>query len=254
MRTLLTSADLARTAAGPPASEGEELARAYAWPASGSWVRVAMLRALDGGVAGADGRSRSISSDADRSVLAEIRRLCDAIVVGATTLREEPYGPIQARPHSVAERRRLGLSPAPVLVTVSASLDLPWDEPVFSGSERRPIVVTVEGADEAALRRAREHAEVVTLPGRRVSARDLVRALHDRRLDRLVCEGGPGLLASFAAEDLVDEVDLTVSPTLPTRVGGGHPPARPGEAPHRFDLAGLLQHDSFLFGRYLRVR
>jgi riboflavin-specific deaminase-like protein len=254
MRTLLTSADLAPTAAGPPATEDGVLARAYAWPASRPWTRVAMLRALDGGVAGADGRSRSISSDADRSVLAEIRRLCDAIVVGATTLREEPYGPILARPDSVAERRRLGLSPAPVLVTVSASLDLPWDEPVFGSSERRPIVATVEGADETALRRAREHAEIVVLPGHRVTAHDLVGALHDRGLNRLVCEGGPGLLASFAAEDLVDEVDLTVSPTLPTRVIGGHPPALPGHGPHRFDLAGLLLHDSFLFARYLRVR
>jgi riboflavin-specific deaminase-like protein len=254
MRTLLTSADLARAPAGPPASADGELAQAYAWPPSGPWVRVAMLRALDGGVAGADGRSRSISSHADRSVLGEIRRLCDAIVVGATTLREEPYGPILARPDSVAERQLLGLSPAPVLVTVSASLDLPWDEPVFSGSERRPIVATAEGADESALRTAREHAEVVVLPGRRITARDLVAALHDRGLDRLVCEGGPGLLASFAAEGLVDEVDLTISPTMPTRVVGGHPPALPGEGPHRFDLAGLLLHDSFLFARYLRVR
>ncbi len=234
-----------------PTDSDELLAEAYPWPKGQSWTRVTMLRALDGGVAGADKRSRSLSGDVDREILREVRRLCDAIVVGATTMRLEPYGPVQARPEAVEQRRGLGLADAPVLVLVSGSLDLPWDEPVFTESACTPIAVTTDRASEHAQRRAAEHVEVIRLPGERVSAEALVAALQDRGLRRLVCEGGPGLLASFAAEDQVQEVDLTVSPYLQT-LGPGSTPAWAAD-PQHFELSQVLEHESMLFARYLRT-
>ena len=80
----------------------------------------------------------------------------------------------------------------------------------------------------------------------------LVAALHDRGLTRLICEGGPGLLAAFAADDVIDEVDLTVAPLMPTTVIE----SSPGElaALPAFRLEGLLQDGSFLFARYVRDR
>ena len=255
MRTLLTGADGATLSTTDSATSIQtQLAQAYPWPEGGPWTRVAMLRALDGGVAGPDGRSRSISSEQDRAVLGEIRRLSDAIVVGASTMRQEPYGPLVAPPDAKEPRRHLGLAAAPVLVVVSASLDLPWDAPVFTESDRTPLVVTgaPDRADPERLRRAREHADVIAIDSTQIRASDIVRALHERGLRRLVCEGGPGLLASFAAEDLVDEVDLTLSPLLATQGNGpGHPALAAG--PHRFELAHLLLHESFLFAKYLRV-
>lgn len=229
--------------------DGVDLAAAYPWPATGAWTRVTMLRALDGGVAGPDGRSRSISTDVDREVLGEVRRLADAIVVGATTVRDEPYGPLRAKDEDAAERASAGLSPAPVMVVVSGSLDLPWSEKMFSDSFHTPIVATTGSASEEALATAREHADVLVLPGEHLGAADLVAALHQRGLRRLVCEGGPGLLRSFAYEDVVDEVDLTISPLLPTTVIG----SSAGDSPVPvFRLEGLLVDGSFLFARYLR--
>ena len=249
MRTLLGSA-------GDPAAEGDPaalLAGAYPWPDDGPWTRVLMLRTLDGGVAGADNRSRSVSSDVDREVLREVRRLADAIVIGAGTMRLERYGPVLPREDAAEERRRLGLATAPVLVVVSGGLDLPWDEPVFAESALTPIVVTSQRASEEAVRRASEHVEVLRLPGDRVAAADLLAALHDRGLRRVVCEGGPGLLESFAAADLVDEVDLTLSPLLPSYGPGAGTAVDGSPDPGRFDLEQLLHHESFLFARYVRA-
>lgn len=224
----------------------------YPWPADRPWTRVTMLRALDGGVAGPDNRSRSVSSDRDRDVLSEVRRLADAVVVGAGTLRIERYGPMRVREDAVAERRSSGLADAPVLVVVSGSLDLPWDEPVFSESAIRPIVVTAEAADEGAVRRAAERVDLVRLPGGRVGAADLVSTLHERGLRRLVCEGGPGLLRDFAAEGRIDEVDLTVAPLAPTYGPGAGDAEAGAPPPHGFELVQLVEHESFLFARYVR--
>lgn len=221
----------------------------YPWPAGRPWTRVTMLRTLDGGVAGPDSRSGSVSSAADRQILAEVRRLADAVVIGAGTLRVERYGPMRPRPDAVAERRSLGLADAPVLVVVTASLDLPWPDPVFTESARPPLVVTTETAPAPA---GSVRAELVRLPGPRVGAGALIAALHQRGLTRLVCEGGPGLLGELTAAGLVDEVDLTLSPLAPA-YGPGPGDAGPGVAdPAGFELAQLLEHESFLFARYLR--
>jgi riboflavin biosynthesis pyrimidine reductase len=57
----------------------------------------------------------------------------------------------------------------------------------------------------------------------------------------------------LAAADLIDELNLTVSPVL---TGGDGPRLTVG-APainHRMQLAHVLEDDGFLFTRYLRAR
>ncbi len=226
---------------------------AYPWPEDRPWLRMTMLRGLDGGVTGADNRSGSVSSTADREVMAEIRRLADAVLIGAATMRIERYGALRAAAEDAEERRAHGLGAAPTLVIVSASLDLPWAEAAFHGAVVTPIVITSDLATPAALAAAEEHAEVIRLPGETVSAAAIVEALHGRGLTRINCEGGPHLLASFAAEDLVDEFDLTVSPRLPTY---GPTTARAdadSAEPAPYDLVQLVEHESFLFARYVRA-
>ena len=75
-------------------------------------------------------------------------------------------------------------------------------------------------------------------------------ALRDRGLGRVLCEGGPHLLGQLAAEGLLDELCLTVTPVLagpgPTRVVAGAPfPARP------MTLEQVLTDDGELFCRYV---
>lgn len=228
-----------------------DLRAAYPWPATGGWVRGMMVATLDGASHGADGRSGSISSRADRTVLAAVRRYCDAILVGAATFRAERYRPQVPGPQTQAERANAGLGPAPRLVLVSGSLDLPWEEDAFRESTIPPLVVTVGSAGADALKIARRHAEVAVLPGLQVQPADLVQLLRARRLDRVVCEGGPRLLAAIARAGLLDELDLALSPLL---VGGGQVAlGEPSASPQRFQPLQVIAADGFLFIRYLRI-
>lgn len=229
----------------------EDLARAYPWPDSGLWVRGMMVATLDGGSVGPGGRSGSISSPIDRAVMAEVRRYCDAILIGASTFRAERYRPQRPAAEIQAERRRRGLKHAPTIVLVSRSLDLPWDEDAFRDSAVPPLVVTAESCPASALETARRHADVVVLPGQRVDATDLVQLLGRRGLNRIVCEGGPHLLAQIARSGLLDELDLAVSPLM---TGGGQIVlGDPDPAPTRYRLAQAITADDFLFTRYLRA-
>jgi len=131
-----------------------DIAAAYAWP-EGAWTRAMMLTTLDGAIAGADGLSGSISSATDRLIFSEVRRLCDAVLVGAGTIRAERYHPMKARPEYQEARAAAGLEPAPVVVIVSRALDLPWQDPLFHESAQQPVVLThVHDSSSNALARA----------------------------------------------------------------------------------------------------
>lgn len=237
---------------GPMSGEldDDQILDAYPWPEQGTWVRAMMVTTLDGAAAGPDGLSGSISGTADGAVFDAVRRLADAVLVGAGTLRSERYGPLKAKPEDQARRAAAGQAPAPVLVFVSASLDLPWDEPVFAESSCTPIVVTGLAATADRLAEAERHCDVVRLDVERFDPAAVIAELERRGLRHIVCEGGPTLLHEIVAAGLCDEADITVSPMF---AGTSRTPRSPVlEAVSQLTLAQVIAADSFLMARYLR--
>jgi riboflavin biosynthesis pyrimidine reductase len=69
--------------------------------------------------------------------------------------------------------------------------------------------------------------------------------------DFVQAEGGATLNGALAAADLIDELNLTISP----QIAGGDGPRVTGGAEQvsrRMQLAHVLEEDGFLFTRYLR--
>ena len=122
----------------------EDLEAAYAYPLERTWVRLTFVSSLDGAVTDAQGRSDGLSSPADKRLFALLRGLCDVILVGAGTAREEQYAPV--RPDEVDQpmRARLGLAPLPSIAVVSNRLDVP--ESLLSGAGARTLVLTSSAA------------------------------------------------------------------------------------------------------------
>ena len=215
-------------------------------------MRTMMVMTLDGATVGSDGLSGSISGAADKRVFMEARRLADVVLVGAGTIRAERYRPMVAKPEWQEARAETGQAAAPQIVVVSGRLDLPWDEPMFAESALPVLVATSTTVDAAQLEIARAHAEVVQLGDGSVDLSALVAWLHERGLKRIVCEGGEALLDALIQLDLVDEMDLTISPVL---AGAGYLPdsARATQAPFpRFTLAHQFVDEGFVFCRFIR--
>lgn len=224
-----------------------EVAQAYPWPDSGSWVRAMMVTTLDGAAAGSDGLSGSVSSDADQRVFSAVRRYADAVLIGSGTLRAEKYTPMRADPDHADQRAANGQRAAPVVAVVSGSLKLPWELPIWAESTHQPLVITLVGAAEDRLAEARKHADVIVLP--EVTPKSVVDALAGRGLRRIVCEGGPQLLRNLVEADLIDEADITLSPLF---AGTGTSPSTtvlPDVA--HFNLVQVLHGDGTLMMRYL---
>lgn len=245
----------------------DELAEAYAYPTvdgtagarggpatgGGAWLRANMVSSLDG-AAQHDGRSQPISCDADMRIFGTLRALADVVVVGAETVRLEGYRPARARDAFAARRAAAGQGPAPAIAVVSASLDLDFSLPLFTGPLVPTLVLTGAAASPERMKDAeRAGAEVVIAgDGPGVDPARAVRALAERGLVRLLTEGGPRMLGQFTAAGVLDELCLTVSPTMTAgdaqRIAGG--PAMPD--PARFALHSVLEEGGFLFTRYRR--
>lgn len=217
-------------------------------PPPGPHVRANMISSLDG-AAYLKGRTGELSGRADQSLFALMRGLADVILVGAGTVGAEQYGP--ARPSAARRGRRIaaGLSEIPPIAVVSARLALPFDSVFFKDAKPRPILVTTERAPKERVGEARRVADVIVAGGGDLDARSALRALSERGLDHVLCEGGPVLLANLLAASVVDELCLTLAPVLvggdPRRIVDGVLPATAAAR-----LASVCESEGYLFTRY----
>jgi riboflavin biosynthesis pyrimidine reductase len=220
------------------------------------WVLVNMIASADGSAIDAGGASGGLGGPADRAVFSAIRAVADVIVAGAATVVAEDYGP--ARPPAAVRRSRLerGQAAVPRIAVVTASLSIDPDQRLFreAPAAARPLVLTVERADPVRRQALEGVAEVHVTGADRVDWRRAMAVLRSAAGARTVlCEGGPSTVAQLVADDLVDELCLTVAPTL---VAGPGPRIAQGPRtpPRQLTLDRVLTEDDFLFLRYLRER
>ena len=179
-----------------------EILAAYPWPLDGGepWVRANMVMSLDGAIAGPDGRSKSISSPADRRLFALLREDADVLLVGARTVREENYGPT-TKP----------------LAIVSATLDLPASLAMFAEATKatpRPLLLASEAAIQQAPTDLADRIDLIPCGEHKVELADAIAVLAQRGLLRIHCEGGPTLLTGLLLAQQLNELLLTISPVL----------------------------------------
>jgi riboflavin biosynthesis pyrimidine reductase len=210
-----------------------------------------MVATADGHAALA-GRTKELSSPADRELFHRLREQVDAVMAGTATIALERYGPLVRDDERRARRVERGLEPLPLAVTVSRSLELPVTVPLFEHAESR-IVVLAGATGEPPEAAAQVTVERVPGPDERttdlVAGLDLLRARHGVRT--LLLEGGPTVLGAMLEAGLVDELFLALAPLL---IGGGPEPAivegPPLPQPTRMRLLGLIEDDGYLFTRY----
>lgn len=172
-----------------------------------------MVASVDG-AATVEGRTRQLGGEADHVAFRRLRETCDAILVGAGTVRVENYGPPRRHDGTVDRRRGRGLTDLPTVVVVSASLALDPTAKLFSDPALRPVILTVADAPQARRQALAPVAELVSVGTGAVDLTAAMEVLADRGWTRVLCEGGPNLNASLFALDLVDELFLTVAPTI----------------------------------------
>jgi riboflavin biosynthesis pyrimidine reductase len=218
------------------------------------WVRGNMITSLDGGATD-EGSSGGLGGAGDRVVFKLMRQAADVILVGASTVRVESYSGVQLSPAQRQERQRRGQAEVPPIAILTNSGDIDRDAKVFSRTEVPPLIFTSDRAAPDVAARLGAVAEVIAASGPRDDQVDpavLLQILADRKLVRVLCEGGPHILGLLIEKDLLDELCLTIAPVL---VGGaaGRIAAGAGHAHTGLRRTHLLtDDDGYLYTRYVR--
>jgi 5-amino-6-(5-phosphoribosylamino)uracil reductase len=206
---------------------------------------------IDGYIAGAASRLLLSNGD-DFDRVDAVRASCDAILVGAATVRiDNPR--LLVRSDMRRERRAArGLPPSPTKVTVTRQARLDADADFFTAGDAEKLVYCASPRVGDARARLAGVATVVD-GGHTVKMRRLSSDLAARGVERLMVEGGGNIHTQFLTDDLVDELQLVVAPVF---VGDSDAPrfVRDGTFPwngaRRARLADVQQIGDVVLMRY----
>lgn len=205
------------------------------------WVVLSFTTSLDGYLDDTTPHRLLLSNDADFDRVDEVRASVDAILVGAGTVRADNPRLLVRSPQRRVARVARGEPESPLRVVLSGTGEIDRDAAVF----------TAEGA------------ETVVYPGEQcgvtIELGDLLDDLARRGVRRLMVEGGATVLTRFLAEDLADEIQVSVAPFLigdpaaPRAFGPGGYPQSPDRRmiPAEMRTIGDVQFSRYLVNRDL---
>jgi 5-amino-6-(5-phosphoribosylamino)uracil reductase len=210
---------------------------------------------LDGYLDGGPGKPLRLSSATDLDRVDALRATCDAILVGASTVRNDNPRLLVRSPARRAARLADGRPPTPVKVTISRSGELDPSACFFSTGGEKLVYCAAAGMSRA---RARLGAAATVIGGGEIVDLDWIgQDLSERGVQRLLVEGGGTTHTQFLTGDLADELHLVVAPCFvgggpATRfLGDGQFPWHPGR---RAPLAEVRQLDDVVLLRYALSR
>lgn len=155
-----------------------------------------------------------LSNKEDWQEVYALRAKCDAILVGAETVRKDNPALIIRDERLRAERIKQGLAADIAKVVVTASANLNSEMRFFTeGEHARKIVITSTNADEFKINPLKQSgAEIFRLDA--ISAANIKLLLSAAGIRTLMVEGGASIIKMFIDEDAVDELRLAISPTV----------------------------------------
>ncbi|ADU10265.1 RibD family protein [Micromonospora sp. L5] len=197
------------------------------------YVLLSCAMSIDGYIDDATTERLLLSNDDDLDRVDATRAGCDAIMVGAATVRRDDPRLLVRSERRRAERVARGLPPSPVKVTVTGSGDLDPQARFFTAGDGLKLVYCPSGVVDKAREQVGGVSTVVDA-GDPATPEAVVADLAGRGVARLMVEGGGSVHRQFLTAGLADELHLVVAPFFvgdgraPRFVGDGHFPWHPG--------------------------
>jgi 5-amino-6-(5-phosphoribosylamino)uracil reductase len=217
------------------------------------YVLVSCAMSADGHIDDTSATRLILSSDEDLDRVDELRASCDAILVGATTVRRDNPRLLVRSAARRADRVAHGLPESPAKVTVTLGGDLSPAAQFFTAGSSARLVYCARAGLALARARLSNVAEIIDagdVPAPAFILTDLAR----RGVRRVLLEGGGQLATAVLTAGLADELHLVVAPFF---VGDEAAPrfAGPGDYPndpaHRMRLAEVRPLGDVVLLRYL---
>ena len=174
-------------------------------------VTVSYAQSVDGSIATRNRKQLQLSGHQSMVLTHRIRAACDAIVIGINTvLVDDPQ---------LTVRLIEGTSPQPIVL--DSKLRLPLQARLLDHTDHRCWLACTDKSDQkridAVEKRGAELVRCHRDPLGRIDLKDLLLQLGKRGIKSIMVEGGSQVITSFLEARLVDQMIITIAPSL---VGG----------------------------------
>ncbi|WP_194817957.1 dihydrofolate reductase family protein [Nocardia sp. XZ_19_385] len=216
------------------------------------YVLLSCAASLDGYIDDNTSERLLLSNDADFDRVDEVRAQCDAILVGASTIRRDNPRLLVRSEARRASRLERGLTETPTKATITRNGDLSSDAQFFAAGETDKVVYATSSGFDKTQQAVGAVADVVDA-GDPVNFELVLADLARRGIGRLMVEGGGSMHTEFLTTGLADELHLVVAPFF---VGDSAAPrfvkdgAFPWNKDHRARLASATQIQDVILLRY----
>lgn len=170
----------------------------------------------------------NFSSKRDKRRLVEIRAKGDAVMASAKTVAADNMTMGLPAEELRVVREKKGMAPYPTRVLLTNSGRISPGLRLFT-KDFSPIVIFSTDRMPAEVRKALAHKATVHLHrAKHVDLHEMLRTLRvEHGVKRLVCEGGAQILRALIEADLLDELNVTITPRI---FGGKRAPTLTGIA------------------------
>ena len=219
------------------------------------WIRLVLAISLDGRLALPHGGKAQLGSNSDRKVLEDSLAWSDATLIGGGTLRAHQNTCLIHNHELIKHRISEGRSEQPIAIVISNQKDFCKDWPFYNQPIKRWLICSKTTSTQN--NRLCGYERLFTLHS---DWSTTFNELKEEGLRRIVLLGGAKLTGSLLKADLIDELQITVTPKI---IGGNYcwVPTHMEDLPNilRDSNAWLLKENyqldnNELLLRYFRIR
>lgn len=186
---------------------------------------VILAMTVDGKIADYQSSAARFGSANDRTHLEQQISLADGVLFGANTLRAYGTTMSVSQWQLLQARKARSQSPQPIQIVVSASADLDPQWRFFQQPIPRWLITIPSNEGKWQSRKEFERILIAPEDNSFINWTTIFQQLAELGLNKLAILGGGELIASLLAENLIDELWITLCPVIfggnaPTPVGG----------------------------------
>ena len=173
------------------------------------WVKLVLASSIDGRIAYPEGGKTQLGQSGDRLVLEESLAWSDGILMGGQTLRDHQSICIIKNKSLLKQRISEGKHEQPIALLASNQNSFPVNWLFFKQPVQRWILQSQERKNELLMPNGFD--KKINL---KITWRDSLEDLKQKGIEKIVLLGGANLISAFLLEDIIDELQITITPYL----------------------------------------
>ena len=173
------------------------------------WVKLVLASSIDGRIAYPEGGKTQLGQSGDRFVLEESIAWSDGILMGGQTLRAHQSICVIKNKNLLKQRISEGKNEQPIALIASNQIDFPANWLFFKQPLQRWLIQKQDTKNKIMLPNGFD--KKINL---KFTWGDSLDDLYQKGIKKIVLLGGANLISAFLLEDLIDELQITITPHL----------------------------------------